>query len=180
MHKGDVHEIGFVGREVVIGALEVLFKGPSMYESFVQIADSGLEISADYFAATVNDYPELHAALLRYAHASQASTAQSAACNGAHSLEERSAKWMLIAHDRVPTDLIDLTHEFLAQMLNVRRSGVTNAATRLQEMKAIKYARGRITVLDRAILERVACECYRVMNDNAAAILGYDVRKHVP
>lgn len=178
MRDGADHEVGVIGREGAVGALELLFRGPSLYESFVQIPDSGLALDAAAFRRELAENPGLGEALLRFAQATLSSTAQSAACNGSHPVEERCAKWILVAHDRVPSDVVALTHEFLGQMLNVRRAGVTNAALHLQEAGAIAYTRGRITVIDRPRLEDLACECYAAMNDNATLILGYDIRKN--
>lgn len=177
MDDGGVHEVGIIGREGAVGASELLFNGPVLYEAFVQIAGNALEIDAGVFSAALAHDADLRSASLRYVHSSLGMTAQSAACNGTHGVRERCAKWLLIAHDRVPTDAIDLTHEFLGQMLNVRRAGVTNAAIALQKTGAIRYTRGKISVLDRALLAELSCECYRTMNDNATLVSGYDVRK---
>ena len=177
MRDGGDHEVGVIGREGVVGGLELLFRGPSLYESFVQIPDSALALDAAAFRHELASNTGLAEALLRFAQATLSSTSQSAACNGSHPVEERCAKWILVAHDRVPGDVVALTHEFLGQMLNVRRAGVTNAALHLQKAGAISYTRGKITVSDRSRLEDLSCECYKTMNDNAALILGYDIRK---
>jgi Mn-dependent DtxR family transcriptional regulator len=99
--------------------------------------------------------------LLRYTQALHIQVSQTAVCNQLHSLDERLARWLLMIHDRLRSDRMDLTQEFLSTMLRVERSGVTIAAITLQEEGLIKYSRGKITVLDRAGLERASCECYR-------------------
>jgi CRP-like cAMP-binding protein len=179
MNDGGAHEVGVIGRDSVVGASELLFAGPALYESFVQVAGSVLELEADIFAGVLAHDRGLREAALRNAHANLGMTLQSAACNGTHGVRERCAKWLLIAHDRVPGDAIGLTHEFLGQMLNVRRAGVTNAAIALQKTGAIRYTRGRISILDRTLLASLSCECYRTMNDNSTLVLGYDVRKPI-
>ena len=177
LRDGGVHEVGVVGRDGAIGAINVLFNGPVFYESFVQIAGDCVEIDAGAFVTQLRLDGALQDALLRLAHASSLTMAQSAVCNGAHSIVERSAKWLLLAHDRVAGDVIRLTHELLGDMLNVRRAGVTEAAIHLRDLGAIVYTRGAIRIESRATLEELSCECYTSINDHAAAVLGYDVRK---
>ena len=99
---------------------------------------------------------------------------QSVACNAVHSAEERCARWLLMTHDRVDGDRFVLTHEVLAQMLGVRRAGVTEAASALRRAGLVEYTRGRITVLDRQGLEAAACECYGVVRANLEHLLGPD------
>ncbi len=177
LREGGVHEVGLVGRDGAVGAINVLFNGPVFYESFVQIPGECVEIDAVAFATQLRLDGALQDALLRLAHASSLTMAQSAVCNGTHSIVERSAKWLLLAHDRVAGDVIRLTHEFLGDMLNVRRAGVTEAAIHLRDHGAIAYTRGTIHIENRAKLEELSCECYTSINDHAAAVLGYDVRK---
>ena len=102
----------------------------------------------------------LHRLLLRYALAFSVQVAQTAACNGRHHIEQRLARWMLMAHDRSEGDGFPMTHEFLSMMLGVRRAGVTVAAGALQRAGLIRYERGRMTVTDRPGLEAGACDCY--------------------
>jgi CRP-like cAMP-binding protein len=96
---------------------------------------------------------------------------QLAACNGMHNIYERTSRWLLMTHDRVDSDEINLTHEFLAMMLGARRSGVTIAAATLQQAGFIRYAHGRITMLNRLGLEEAACECYEVAREQFAGLL---------
>jgi CRP-like cAMP-binding protein len=97
---------------------------------------------------------------------------QTAACNAAHLVEQRCARWLLMTHDRVEGDDFPLTHEFLAFMLSVRRAGVTLAMRALQDAGLVRYTRGHVTVVDRAGLERASCECYRVVSAHFARLLG--------
>lgn len=174
---GQAHEVNVIGREGAVGAIEVLLEGPSLYESFVQVPDSGLMIAADKFESVLAEQSGLRKALLRYVHATIGTSLQAGACNGSHDVNRRCAKWLLVAHDRVLGDSVNLTHAFLGQMLNVRRAGVNRAAVKLQQQGAIAYVRGKITITDRSLLERLSCECYKTINDNAALVLGYDVRE---
>ena len=102
----------------------------------------------------------LRALLLRYALAHHGQVVRTAACNGRHQVEQRLARWLLMAHDRAGTDAFEMTHEFLSMMLGVRRAGVTVAAGMLQKAGLIHYARGHMVISDRAGLEAAACECY--------------------
>ncbi len=113
----------------------------------------------------------LRAVLLHYAEAFMAQAAQTGGCNGTHELEERLARWLLLALDRVDGDDLSLTHEFLGQMLAVRRSGVSIALKRLQRDGIIRQGRGHITVLDRAALEEITCECYRISKNEFGWLL---------
>jgi CRP-like cAMP-binding protein len=101
--------------------------------------------------------------LKRYLYVVMAQLSQSAACTHFHEIEPRLARWLLMTHDRAHADHFHLTHEFLADMLGVRRSGVSIAAAALQARGVISYSRGEINILDRAGLERAACECYAVL-----------------
>lgn len=113
----------------------------------------------------------------RYTQALFTQIAQSAACNRAHPVEERAARWLLMTHDRVDADQFLLTQAFLAQMLGVRRAGVNAAAGILQRAGYITYSRGRITVRDRKGLESAACECYRIIADEFDRMLGAGGRR---
>jgi CRP-like cAMP-binding protein len=112
-----------------------------------------------------------HRMLLRYTQAFLTQVAQTAACNGAHLVDERCARWLLMTHDRVDGNEFRLTHEFLAFMLGVRRAGVTVAMRALQDARLISYTRGKVTVVDRSGLERKSCECYAVVRAHFERLL---------
>ena len=114
----------------------------------------------------------MRALLHRYALAFQAQVTMTAACNARHAIEQRLARWLLIAHDRAGADEFPMTHEFMALMLGVRRPGVSVAAGVLQRAGLIRYARGRMEVTDRLGLEAASCECYHVTRREFSRLLG--------
>lgn len=137
-------------------------------------------MSVDDFRKALERDPELKSFALRYAQATLMSTAQLSACNSLHPINERCARWLLMAHDRVDGDLLLLTQDFLSQMLGVRRGGVTLAASALQEAGFISYSRGHINVRNRAGLESAVCECYETIDRDWESLLGYPIRKAQP
>ena len=139
------------------------------------IPDSAEYIPAEEFRRVLEDQPELRAFSLRYAQATLMASSQLSACNNLHPTDERCARWLLTAHDRVEDDLLLLTQEFLSQMLGVRRGGVTIAASALQQAGFISYARGHITVRNRGGLEAAACECYEAVQRNWQEVMGYHI-----
>ena len=116
--------------------------------------------------------------LLRYTNAMMAMLAQGVACNRSHTLEQRMSRWLLMTRDRVDSDDFPLTQEFLAQMVGVRRPTVSLAGAMLQRAGFIKYSRGRITVIDRAGLEEVSCECYAFVREQFDNALNGRRRRH--
>src|SRR3954452_4510715 len=116
--------------------------------------------------------PALRTLLLRYALVHQEQVARTAACNGRHHIDQRLARWLLMAHDRAEGDDFPMTHEFLSMMLGVRRAGVTVSAGSLSKAGFIRYERGRIEVTDRPGLESVACECYGIVRRASDRLFG--------
>jgi CRP-like cAMP-binding protein len=160
MENGDASEVGTIGNEGVVG-LPVIFgdtQAPTCV--YVQVPGCGLRISASVFAQQLINRPMLRTVMFRYGHAFFNQVAQSAACAHHHHIDQRCCRWMLMTHDRMQSEVFLLTQEFLAMMLGVQRTGVTNAAIELQRDGLIKYSRGVVTILDRKRLEDRACECY--------------------
>jgi len=164
-------EVGTAGSEGMAGLSLFLADDTSSFEAFAQIAGTAYRMEAREFVRLAASSEALHRMLLRYTQAFLTQVAQTAACNGAHLVQERCARWLLMTSDRVDGDEFALTHEFLAFMLGVRRAGVTVTMRALQEAGIIAYGRGRIGIVDRAALEAVSCECYRVVRDHFERLL---------
>ena len=160
MRNGNSAEVGMVGNEGMVGTSAFMGGETMPYQVIVQGSDGAMKMTAAVLREEFNRGGLLQTLLLRYTQALHIQVSQTAACNRLHSLDERLARWLLMTHDRLQSERLELTQEFLSTMLGVERSGVTLAAITLQDEGLIKYSRGRITVLDRAGLERVSCECY--------------------
>jgi CRP-like cAMP-binding protein len=156
-------EVGVTGFEGMVGLNFLLGSEKSPYECMVQIPDGGMQCRADVIKAEFKRGGALQDRLHRYTQSLLVLTAQAAACNRAHLVGERLARWLLMSYDRCVCAELPLTHEFLSMMLGVRRAGVTEAAIILQTEGLIKYNRGHITIVDREGLEDFACECYGIV-----------------
>ena len=172
MRDGAAVEVGIAGREGMLGVQAVLGDETALNEAMVQIPGSALRMSAGVLRQETQESAQLRQVMLRYVQLSLNTATQSAACNRAHLLEQRLARWLLTARDRSGGDRLPLTHEFIAMMLGVRRAGVTVAAQSLQSAGLIEYAHGRITIADREGLEAAACECYEVVKREHARLFG--------
>ena len=177
MRNGSVVDLTLVGREGFYGLPVALGDETSADDAVVQLPYSMYRIRSADFQRALRGDEALMARVLLYAQTSLVALSQFSACNRLHSINERCARWLLMAHDRVAGNDLLLTHEYLATMLGVRRPGVTVAAAALEKAGLIVYHRGRIVVRDRPGLEGAACECYAIVNDACRRILGYDVRK---
>ncbi len=153
-------EVGMVGDEGMFGITLLLDVPASPLLGLVQGAGSALRMTANRFKLAVRESAAFRRTLNRYLYVLTSQLAQTAACNRYHLLDARLARWLLMTQDRAHSDTYRLTHEFLAYMLGVRRTGVTEAAGRLQAKRLIHYRRGELTVLDRNGLETTACPCY--------------------
>jgi len=158
-------EIGLVGSEGMVGLPLAQGIGMSSVRTVVQGTGTALRMESAGFCEALETCPALQRALHRYTHALIAQITQTAACNRFHQVEARLARWLLMASDRLQSDLIRFTHEWLADLLGVRRVGITVAASALQQRKLIQYSRGNITILDREGLKASACECYQKIKD---------------
>jgi CRP-like cAMP-binding protein len=172
MADGSAIETGTVGSD---GMTHVaLFHGvdATPEQIFVQVPGDAYRMSAEAFRDVIAHCPTLAGLLSRYTVAIYSLVAQSSGCNRKHSVDQRCARWLLHVHDRVGRDRFELTQLFLSQMLGVRRASVTVAAGALQKAGAIRYSRGRITIVDRARLEEAVCECYAVIRSTFDRLLG--------
>jgi CRP-like cAMP-binding protein len=164
-------ETGLVGNEGMLGLNLVLGANNAALQSVVQGTGTALSISVDDFHLSLLDCAGLSPMLLRYVNVSMKQLTMAGACLHFHSIESRLARWLLMTQDRSHSDSFYLTHAFLANMLGVRRSGVSLAAEAMQKNKLISYSRGNIKVLDRKALEVASCQCYQRMNDTYRRVM---------
>ena len=165
-------ELDLVGNEGMFGSPLTLGVAVSPLRALVQGSGSALRISPAALRRELRRSAALRNALGRYVYVSLVQLAQVAACNSFHELDARLVRWLLMTHDRAHSDEFHLTHEFLAQMLGVRRVGVTNAASALQKRRLLSYSRGNIRVLNRSGLEAASCSCYRDARNVYERVLG--------
>jgi CRP-like cAMP-binding protein len=162
---GSSAEISVVGRDGMAG-ISVVLGGLSTPNRFVvQSHGCAYRMSASDLIAEFNSQAEIRILTLRYTQALFAQMSQTAVCNRHHSIDQQLCRWLLLSLDRLEDEHLNMTQELIANMLGVRREGVTQAAGKLQKVGAIEYQRGHITVLDRAMLERLSCECYSVVRN---------------
>jgi CRP-like cAMP-binding protein len=160
LEDGSTTEVGMVGSNGVVGYPAFLGGDLTTTRTIVQVAGTAMKIDAKLLKREFYRGGVLQRQLLLYTQALLTQISQTAACNRHHSLEARLASWLLTAQDHTASDTIQITQEFIAELLGTRRSGVTVAAGLLQQAGIIRYSRGRITILNRLALEATACECY--------------------
>jgi CRP-like cAMP-binding protein len=165
MPEGGSAELVLVGREGVVGAIDILGPTPTPAQCFIQMEATGLRIKLDDLRRMFREHEELRRMLLEFVQQQAVTLGQLAACNKLHEAEARLARWMAMSRDRMDSDTMAMTQEFLADMLGTRRTTVTLVAGNLQRRGLIDYKRGRVTVLDRGALEAAACDCYRVTKE---------------
>jgi CRP-like cAMP-binding protein len=171
MEDGSSAEIAVVGYEGVVGIALFMGGGSTPSRAVVQSAGACIRLKAAEFQGEFNrGGPVLHL-MLRFTQALITQMAQTAVCNRHHSLDQQLCRWLLLSLDRLPGSELVMTQELIANMLGVRREGVTEAALKLQTGGLIKYTRGHITVLDRVGLERRTCECYAVVKNEYDRLL---------
>lgn len=163
MENGASAEIAVVGHEGIVGVSLFMGGGSTPSRAVVQSAGLGIRMRADFLKKEFDESAPVMHLLLRYTQALITQMAQTAVCNRHHSLDQQLCRWLLLSLDRLSGSELLMTQELIANMLGVRREGVTEAALQLQATGLIKYARGRITVLDRPGLEKRTCECYAVV-----------------
>lgn len=163
-------ELGLIGNEGMLGVTLVLDIDSAPAQAVVQGDGTALQLSVAQLRLEMRRSPALRRALNRYLYMTMAHLARTMACTHFHEIEPRLAHWLLMTHDRAQADQFHLTHELLADMLGVRRSGVTIAAGVLQQRKLISYTRGTISILDRKGLEAASCGCYKALLGDRAKL----------
>ena len=172
MENGASAEMGLTGNDGVVGIALFMGGGTMPNRAVVQSAGAAIRMKAKTLQDEFALGGKFQHLLLRYTQALITQISQTAVCNRLHSVEKQLCRWLLLSHDRVKSDELIMTQELIADMLGVRREGVTVAAGHLQDAGVISYVRGRITVLDREKLEETVCECYRVVKDEFDRLLG--------
>ena len=162
LDNGASIEVGTIGSEGMSG-LPVICNGTSPHRYFVQIEGRALRMNATRLQEEIHDDTPLRQMLFRYQNAFLTQVMQSVACNGLHNVQERCARWLLRCLDKAETADVVVTHEFLAQMLGVRRASISDVLQPFQQNGLIRSRRGVVSVLDRKGLENETCECYRVI-----------------
>ena len=163
---GAAIEVATVGRSNMTGAAIVLGGESTIFRTMVQVAGEGRRIGAAAFRRVLQERPTFQQLMLRSVQASMTLMGQNAACNHVHGLQQRCARWLLLAHDDAGGDTFDLTQKYLGMMLAASRPSVSGCQVALQKAGLIRYTRGRITVLDRSGLEAQSCRCYpRIQNE---------------
>ena len=163
MRQGDAIETATIGYEGAVGSFAGLGQRRSHTRAVVQVAGAATRIAAPHFRKAVQDSDAVCRIVVRYGEMLLIQVQQTAACNALHAVEARLSRWLLQARDRLDSNTIKLTHEFLSQMLGVRRTTVTVVANVLQQAGLIRYHRGQIEIVDRQGLEARACECYEAI-----------------
>jgi CRP-like cAMP-binding protein len=164
-------EVGMVGNEGLVGLSVFLGVDTSPNRAVVQGAGSAMKMKASVLRKEWNKSEVLPRLLQRYTHVVLTQITQAAVCNQFHAIDARLARWLLMTHDRMKKDEFQLKQEFLANMLGVRREGVSKAAGDLQKRNLIAYSRGRLEVLDRAGLEAASCACYEIIRNEVKSLV---------
>ncbi|WP_255992206.1 Crp/Fnr family transcriptional regulator [Chitinolyticbacter albus] len=173
MENGASAEISVVGNEGVIGIAVFMGGESTPSRAIVQSAGHAYRIPGSQFKDEFNRHGHMLQLMLRYTQALITQMAQTAVCNRHHSIDQQLCRWLLLSLDRLPSNQLAMTQELIANMLGVRREGVTEAAGKLQRLGVIEYSRGHIIVLDRVALERLCCECYAVVKKETDRLLQY-------
>jgi len=163
LKDGTSAEVGLVGNDGLVGIALFMGGGSTPSRAVVQSAGSAYRLDADRLKDEFHLNGKAQSLLLRYTQALLTQMAQTVACTRLHTTVQQLCRWLLLSLDRLPTSQLTVTHELIANMLGVRREGVTIAAAKLRKLGVIRHIRGRITVMDRPALEQLSCECYAVV-----------------
>ena len=176
MENGASAEISVVGNEGLVGVSLYLGGESTPSRAVVQSAGSAYRMPRPRLKSEFDRHGEFLVVILRYTQCLITQMAQTAVCNRHHSIDQQLCRWLLLSLDRLPGNVLTMTQELIANMLGVRREGVTEAAGHLQKLGVISYRRGQITVLDRPRLEALCCECYAVVKTETDRLLPYGIR----
>lgn len=177
LENGATTEIGVIGNNGMTGLPIILQTNQTFFSSIVQMSGDSLVITAERLQRELDNQRLLRRILMHYVQARMIQIGQTAACNRHHILEQRFARWLLTVRDAIQQDRFFLTHEFISQMLGVRRTGVTEIAGKFQKAGIIRYSRGKIEIIDRQKLEAVSCECYRTISQQTANLLNFSPKE---
>lgn len=175
MEDGASAEISVIGNEGLVGVAVFMGGGSTPNRAVVQSAGSAFRLAGPLMRSEFNRHGELLILVLRYTQALITQMAQTAVCNRHHSVDQQLCRWLLLSLDRLSGNQLTMTQELIANMLGVRREGVTEAAGKLQKLGVIEYSRGHIKVLDRPRLEELSCECYAVVRKETDRLLPHVV-----
>ena len=173
MESGASAEISVVGNEGMVGISLFMGGESTPSRAVVQSAGAAYRLRGAMLKEEFNRHGDMMLLLLRYTQALITQMAQTAVCNRHHTIDQQLCRWLLLSLDRLPDNRLTMTQELIANMLGVRREGVTEAAGKLQRLGVIEYRRGAITVLDRLALEQLSCECYAVVKRESDRLLSY-------
>lgn len=176
LEHGETAEQAIVGREGFLGTVLVLGGEAIPSKAVVQSEGAAYRLNRNVLTTEFDRSLEFRDMLLRYVQNLLTQVAQTAVCNRHHSVQQQLCRWILLSIDRLPDNQLTMTHHLIATMLGVRREGVTAAAGWLRELGAISYTRGRIRVLDRALLEDLCCECYGVVEKASETLMNTPFR----
>ena len=171
LRDGKAIETATVGREGVVGAMAGLGLYKSLVRVVVQLPMTVSKIPASQFRKAAAESEAVRNMCIQYNEVLLSQARVTAACNALHPVEARFCRWLLQSADRAESDNVALTHEFLAEMLGVRRTSVTEVASKIQAAGAINYTRGQITILKRSALKKMSCECYQTLVDQSAILI---------
>ena len=169
MTDGKIVEVGLVGNDGLSGIASLMGRETSYERALVQIPNGGVRANVEAIREEFERGETLQKIVLSYMNGFMRQVSQTAACNASHTAEERLSRWLLMCSDRIESPELDLTQEFLAEMLGTRRATVNVAAITLQSANLIRYSRGRINITDRPGLEAFSCECYGILKNSNGA-----------
>jgi CRP-like cAMP-binding protein len=177
MKNGALAEISMVGNDGVVGVSLFMGGDSTTSRAVIQSAGRAYRLTGKWLREEFDTHGEMSLLMLRYTQSLITQMAQTAVCNRHHSIDQQLCRWLLMSLDRLPSNKVTITHELIANLLGVRREGVTEAAGKLQRRGVIIYSRGRIEVLDRSRLEILCCECYAVVKKECDRLLPPNVAK---